>query len=368
MLAGKGIKAVAVMWVMTALSFILVPLRLYTRVYVLKALGLDDHIFNLGWLFLFLYTLFVTIAGIHGFGQNIQTLDIDEAVRAVYMEMVGQTFAILGMAIAKVSLGVFLLRIVVVPWHRVSIWICITSLSMVSVMTTLLFWIQRLPTTSVYDPRVPGRTILHITPVSILLGTWCAAVDFYFAILPWIFIWKLNMRYKEKMTIAISLSLGFIAGICGVIRTIELGGLASSNYTEDTVNLIVWSGVELAVTLICVGIPTVQPLYRRVWKGSKIGDSGDSGSGSHGKFDIPARLRPKRSDNYSDMGLTETQATVELDDDMNRYFDGSCGTSSPCVTHCKGSHRIVHPPSVPERQSEPGKAIYIREEVTVETK
>jgi hypothetical protein len=49
MLAGKGIRAVAVMWVMVFISFILVPLRLYTRVYIVKALGLDDHVFNLAW-------------------------------------------------------------------------------------------------------------------------------------------------------------------------------------------------------------------------------------------------------------------------------------------------------------------------------
>jgi hypothetical protein len=49
MLAGKGIRAVAVMWAMTFLSFILVPLRLYTRVYIIEALGVDDHVFNLAW-------------------------------------------------------------------------------------------------------------------------------------------------------------------------------------------------------------------------------------------------------------------------------------------------------------------------------
>ena len=49
MLAGQGVKAIAVMWVMVVLSFILVPLRLYTRVCIVKALGLDDHVFNLGW-------------------------------------------------------------------------------------------------------------------------------------------------------------------------------------------------------------------------------------------------------------------------------------------------------------------------------
>lgn len=153
-------------------------------------------------------------------------------MKAVYIEMVGQTFAVLEMAIAKVSLGIFLLRIVVKQWHRISIWISMISLSIVSVMTATVFWTQRLPSESIYDPRVPGRTIVSIGPFSILLGSmlishddcscglmtkygfyhlaWCAVVDFYFALLPWIFIWNLNMNFKEKMSIAISLSLGFM--------------------------------------------------------------------------------------------------------------------------------------------------------------
>ncbi|OGM43323.1 hypothetical protein ABOM_008713 [Aspergillus bombycis] len=325
MLAGEGVKAIAVMWVMAIISFILVPLRLYTRIFIVKALGLDDHVFNLGWVFLLLYTIFTTIAGHHGFGQPITSLSMDEAVQAVYMEMIGQTFAVLGMAIAKLSLGIFLLRIVVKRWHRVSIWISMVSLSVVSVMTAIIFWTQRLPSRAIYDPRVPGRTIVSVTPFSVLLGSWCAAVDFYFAILPWIFIWELNMRFKEKMTIAISLSLGFIAGICGIIRTIELGGLSSANYTEDTVPLIIWSAVELAVTLICVGIPTVRPLYRYIVHGSSVKESHEaykrqdesgsgSGSGSRNKptFAMPMRnfARAGRKDEL----LTTTTTTVDVPD------------------------------------------------------
>lgn len=49
MLAGKGVRAIAVMWAVTFVSFILVPLRLYTRVYIVKALGVDDHVYNLAW-------------------------------------------------------------------------------------------------------------------------------------------------------------------------------------------------------------------------------------------------------------------------------------------------------------------------------
>lgn len=49
MLAGKGVRAISVMWAMTLVSFILVPLRLYTRIYIVKGLGVDDHVFNLAW-------------------------------------------------------------------------------------------------------------------------------------------------------------------------------------------------------------------------------------------------------------------------------------------------------------------------------
>lgn len=60
----------------------------------------------------------------------------------------------------------------------------------------------------------------------------CIAVDFFFAGFPWIFIWNLNMARKEKLTIALSLSLGFFAAICGIIRTMELGGFNTQNFTS----------------------------------------------------------------------------------------------------------------------------------------
>lgn len=34
---------------------------------------------------------------------------------------------------------------------------------------------------------------------------------------------------------------------------------------EDSVPLIVWSAAEMAVTLICIGIPVCRPVYRRVY-------------------------------------------------------------------------------------------------------
>jgi hypothetical protein len=87
MVMDKGPKAVAVMWAMTVLSFILVPLRLYTRIFIIKALGLDDHVFNLGWVrsYHILYRILheLTDAGlldaIHRVSHHFRTARIREA-------------------------------------------------------------------------------------------------------------------------------------------------------------------------------------------------------------------------------------------------------------------------------------------------
>ena len=106
----------------------------------------------------------------HGLGQPMASLSLDEAAKAVYMEMIGQTFAVLGMAIAKLSLCLFLLRIVVRQWHRLSIWAAMVSLSVISMITAVILWIQRVPSKSIFDARVAGRSIVSVTPFSILLG------------------------------------------------------------------------------------------------------------------------------------------------------------------------------------------------------
>ena len=62
--------------------------------------------------------------------------------QAILWEAIGQTFAIFGMVIAKWSLGLFLLRLVVQVWHKVVIWAAMAFLMAVSISTCFVFWLQ----------------------------------------------------------------------------------------------------------------------------------------------------------------------------------------------------------------------------------
>jgi hypothetical protein len=88
----------------------------------------------------------------------------------------------------------------------------------------------------------------------------------------------LNVKRKEKITIACGLSLGVFAGACSIVRTIELQSLSSiENYVYDTASMLLWSSSEVCLTIVCACIPVLRPLYVRIKYGSR-GDSSKKGS------------------------------------------------------------------------------------------
>lgn len=117
-----------------------------------------------------LYTVFVTISAMHGFGRRVAELDGDNAAAAIYSEMIGQTFVVIGMATAKISLGLFLLRVVVSVWHKVVLWIAIISISIISILTDIIFWVQCFPTSAIYDIRVKGTCHVKIEGFAVALA------------------------------------------------------------------------------------------------------------------------------------------------------------------------------------------------------
>jgi hypothetical protein len=83
----------------------------------------------------------------------------------------------------------------------------------------------------------------------------------------------LNMKRKDKITIASGLSLGIFAGACSVVRTIELRSMSSmENYVYDTASMLLWSSTEVFLTIVCACVPVLRPLYVRI----KYGSHGDS--------------------------------------------------------------------------------------------
>jgi hypothetical protein len=173
-------------------------------------------------------------------------------------------------------------------------------------------------------------------------------MDFILAILPWPVVMGLNMKRKEKITIACGLSLGVFAGCCSVVRTVELRTLASkANYVYDTAPMLLWSSSEICLTIICACIPVLRPLYVRIAYGSRGDSSGNSSKG---------RSYPLNDYSHSKKGSIAGKGFGHKGSTGSRVFMGH-GASALHTTVKMGSDnaseetilRECHKYSIPER-------------------
>lgn len=186
-----------------------------------------------------MYTTFLTISASLGFGQNMwDVVPQSDIPRAVLFSSIGQTFAILGMAITKWSLGLFLLRLVSKTIHKVAIWLPLIFSFIVSLLCVFFFWFGCAPVEAVWNRTLPGARcdvlptnemyylygskfvvsiFVYLVVMSVdmqnanhlSLGT-LVFTDFYFAIFPWVFVWGLQMNKREKIITLCSMILGVL--------------------------------------------------------------------------------------------------------------------------------------------------------------
>ena len=85
--------------------------------------------------------------------------------------MLFRSFAITGNALAKLSMGLFLLRVVQLRWQKASLWALVVITAGTSSALAVMLWCQTTPIKASWDPlRTPGKWNIKIQPMSIGLG------------------------------------------------------------------------------------------------------------------------------------------------------------------------------------------------------
>lgn len=166
-----GIHLAISMWALTALSICLVVLRLYTRRRIVKFVGIEDHMYAWTGAFLLCFTVCIQVAVHYGLGQSFWSLSFAASSDAIFWTYVANSFAIIGNAMAKLSMGLFLLRVVQVRWQRIALWAAVLVTISTSVALTIMLWNQTDPVKASWDPlRTPGKWNIKIQPMSVGLG------------------------------------------------------------------------------------------------------------------------------------------------------------------------------------------------------
>ncbi|SPO06361.1 related to integral membrane protein pth11 [Cephalotrichum gorgonifer] len=283
---GRGPTVNAALWTEAVIAALFIFARMYTRIFILHSAGWDDFLLcvtlvctsleferneqskrtvanTLHAKVLFaVYAAFISAGTAYGLGQRRADIPPEDYIQAMKFEIIGQGVCIFNIATSKGAVAAFLLRIVRRRWHCLFIWAVVVSTCLIVTWCTIAIFIQCTPVEKVWNFEVPGKCWLDFSTIGLATSAYAVAVDFILALAPAFILWDLNMKRKDKFLAIFGLALGVFAGVCGILRTTALTTLRSYNeYIFDTVDMLIYSGTENFVSIICASIPVLRPLW-----------------------------------------------------------------------------------------------------------
>ncbi|KAJ3580275.1 hypothetical protein NPX13_g278 [Xylaria arbuscula] len=187
--------------------------------------------------------------------------------------------------LSKTSFGFTLIRVTEAKMKKLVI-VLIILLNIIYFFTIIFTFFKCSPAIYSWLPKETCWDIWRYIKFAIFGGSFSAAVDFVFALVPWFLVRNLNMKRAEKLGVAIAMSFGTIAGITALIRTVFLPSLASSTFSTKATTLVIWYVAEPATTIIAASIPVLRALIKELhtsgakyFSGEKYGSGRPDASG-----------------------------------------------------------------------------------------
>ncbi|KAF1966171.1 hypothetical protein BU23DRAFT_487509 [Bimuria novae-zelandiae CBS 107.79] len=267
MVANRGPELVAVCSTFVSLAVTSVLLRLYVRLRLVRAFGWDDVFMVTALAFQIMFTL-SAINGVHwGTGRHMSDLNEEQITKALKWWYLCYPAYCLAMVFAKISVGLFLLRVTIQPLYRRIIYINMTA----TVITGLVFFfisvLQCSPVSFFWNKFHGTGTCVNIDAIIGIAFAYSAVAsvcDFTFGLLPIFLVWNLNMAKNQKLMLIPILSMACIASIAVTVRMGFLMKFKSPDFLWDTLDVAIWSDIEQGLAITAGSLATLRPLYRDI--------------------------------------------------------------------------------------------------------
>ncbi|KIW00241.1 uncharacterized protein PV09_08133 [Verruconis gallopava] len=269
MSGGRGRILDGVTITFLVLTWIVVPLRVYTRTLIRKSFGWDDVFAVLAFCVNNGLSAWAMYGTHYGVGQHITDLPPSRVAGALKGYYVSELLYVTTTCLIKVSFSLMLLRITDKRWISWGVWIVIAITVGFSVFYFFFimfacepiqfFWTKALGVT---DGRC--RDPVAMTRATYAHGAVMTFGDITLAILPLFVVRSLQMSQRQKISVFSLLALGSVTCVATIARLPEVHNLANADFTYDNLVIAVWSIVEANVAIIATSIATLRPLLTKL--------------------------------------------------------------------------------------------------------
>ncbi|KAJ4339632.1 hypothetical protein N0V87_003073 [Didymella glomerata] len=166
--------------------------------------------------------------------------------------------------------GFFFFRLTsIITLHRIATIIITTSAVVIGVTYFFLSLFQCAPV-DFFWTRMRGVTdgkcinMDVIIGMTYLYGSVAAATDIGFGVLLGALVWRLNVERRTKVLIAPLLGMACIASYAALVRMPYIENFKSADFLYGTVDISLWSTVEVGVSVFAANLATLRPLIQHV--------------------------------------------------------------------------------------------------------
>ncbi|KAF7531607.1 hypothetical protein G7054_g8692 [Neopestalotiopsis clavispora] len=259
----SGINLLIWIVVFTVLDVLFVLLRFWAARLIHRQLSADDYliIFALANVLALEGVLIWSIfyGGIGRYSTELLPTELAIALKAIPAAYVTWT---LGTAAFKLSVLFFYTRIFSTKTFRI-ITYALMGLTVAYCLTFMVvFFTTCTPDISqLWNPRPDGHcrdlNIGQLGSVSTNL-----AIDLLLIALPMPFLWNLKMALRNKISVTLVFSLGFITIAIMIWRIVDLVTKKDEDFVKNTPILALTTTLELWLCIIIACIPTLAPLFK----------------------------------------------------------------------------------------------------------
>ncbi|KAJ6095581.1 hypothetical protein N7486_006327 [Penicillium sp. IBT 16267x] len=324
----RGRSAIIGMYIVTALSTIVVLIRLYTRGILIRELGWDDYLITIGQLFAWADMALSVMVVRYGGGEHLQDLikDPEKMVKMYKWLVAAQMIYFAALWICRVSGLAFYARLNPMPKFKIYLRIASAFVTAVWVAQTLIIALQCIPLQALWDSSVSGKCLTS-TQVFISTSVMTIICDSLILILPVNIVLNLQVNLARKATLLFVFCFGFFAIVTSVLRMVSM--IVALDHPTDVTwyfsVVMAWSTSEISAIIIALSLPALRGLLGMLqMKNRSTNQSKTSGTGSIGLAPVP------QSKNRIFDGSIHHN-TVDIDTQRGSSQEVLCGAHNICI-------------------------------------
>ncbi|KAE9379595.1 hypothetical protein N431DRAFT_500120 [Stipitochalara longipes BDJ] len=200
-----------------------------------------------------------------GLGRHIQDVPLEQIEKLLISLYVGCILYAIAILVIKISILLLYRSLFPTPGINLATKI-IGAISVAWAFETALVGILSCtPVKAFWDITVTEKKCINTTAFFIANSAVHVVIDITILTLPIRKVWPLKMSVQKKVVVSFMFLLGGFICVIGIVRLFFVATLKMTDVTYSLVDTYVWSSVETSVGVICACLPTLRPLFMKLF-------------------------------------------------------------------------------------------------------